>query len=131
MANDQKKQIFPANEYIFKEGSRSSAAYLILDGQVEIRLGAFGEHPKSLATLGKGDVIGEMSLFDDAPHMASALAVEKTTVGVLSGEEFKQRMEKMDPLMRGILKIMVKRLRQMGEGQSIKSTKANWDNWQK
>ena len=51
MASALKKKELPANEYIFKEGEMGTAAYLILDGTVEIRLGAFGDTPKLLATL--------------------------------------------------------------------------------
>ena len=53
-----------ANTFILKEGKYSDAAYTILNGKVEIRMGAFGDNPQALAVLGKGDVIGEMSLSD-------------------------------------------------------------------
>ena len=31
-----------------------------------------GDNPKTIAAVEKGDVIGEMSMFDDRPHMATA-----------------------------------------------------------
>ena len=125
-----KKQILPANEYILNEGVIGNAAYLILDGKVEVRLGASTDSPKVLATLGEGDVIGEMSLFDDRPHMASVMALTETTVAVLSKEDFKQRIANMDNVMRGILRIMIHRLRLVGDKELIKSFRtdvAGWD----
>ena len=75
MISALKKKVLPANDYILREGVVGDTAYLILDGKVEIRLGASSDTPKLLATLGEGDVIGEMSLFDNRPHMASAIAI--------------------------------------------------------
>ena len=130
MSSVLKKQTFPANEYIFNEGVVGEAAYLILSGTVDVLLGASSDSPKLLATLGEGDVIGEMSLFDDRPHMASVMALSETTVVVLSRENFKQRIENMDSIMRGILRIMIHRLRLVGEKEIIKSLNtdvAGWD----
>ena len=83
-----KKQILPANEYILNEGVVGDTVYLILKGQVEVRLGASTDSPKVLAKLSEGDVIGEMSLFDDRPHMASVMALTEITVAVISKEDF-------------------------------------------
>ncbi len=127
MAGEFSRQTFAANEYLLKAGERSDSAYLILDGKVEVRLNDMGNEPKVLAALGKGDVVGEMSLFDNHPHMASAVAVEKTTASALSATEFNRRVDQMDPLMRGILKIMVKRIRQMGERLNEEKPAAKWE----
>lgn len=131
MASALKKQELPANEYIFREGEMGTAAYLILDGTVEIRLGAFGDTPKLLATLVKGDVIGEMALFDERPHMASAIAMNKLTVAVLSSDDFKKRVDSMDTVMRGILNVMTQRLRLVGNKEIIKTTSSSFGNWDK
>jgi CRP-like cAMP-binding protein len=130
MSNQLIKRVLPANDYIFKEGAIGSEAYLIMDGHVEIRLGAFGDNPKLLAKLGKGDVIGEMSLFDKKPHMASAMIMEKTTVTVLTADTFKKRVEEMDPVMRGIITVMIKRLRKVGDNKAIKMSDTDWNSWQ-
>ena len=130
MSNVLVKHVLPANEYIFNEGGIGENAYLILSGEVEIRLGAFGDSPKLLATLGKGDVIGEMSLFDDRPHMASAMAMSETTVAILTKDEFKLKVNGMDTVMRGIMRVMIQRLRSVGDKEIIKSLRtdvAGWD----
>ena len=126
MSGEFKKQKFAVNEYLLKAGERSDSAYLILDGKVEIRLGAMGDEPKTLAVLGKGDGVGEMSLFDNTPHMASAIAIEKTVASTLSADEFNRRIAAMDPLMRGMFKILVKRIRRMGEQLNEDPSSASW-----
>jgi CRP/FNR family cyclic AMP-dependent transcriptional regulator len=130
MSDALTKRVLPASEYIFKEGEKGSEAYLIMDGEVEIRLGAFGDNPKVLATLSKGDVIGEMSMVDQRPHMASAMAMNDITVAVLTSDSFKQRLKDMDPVMRGIINVMVQRLRLMGNKAIIKASKSDWSSWQ-
>ena len=123
------KKVLPANDYILREGVVGDTAYLILDGKVEIRLGASSDTPKLLATLGEGDVIGEMSLFDNRPHMASAIAMRDTTVAVLTEDDFRQRVDSMDTVMRGILRIMIQRLRLVGNKEIIKSLRTDITGW--
>jgi CRP-like cAMP-binding protein len=129
MISALKKKVLPANKYILREGVVGDTAYLILDGKVEIRLGASSDTPKLLATLGEGDVIGEMSLFDNRPHMASAMAMRDTTVAVLTEDDFRQRVDSMDTVMRGILKIMIQRLRLVGNKEIIKSLRTDTTGW--
>ena len=129
MISALKKKVLPANQYILREGVVGDTAYLILDGKVEIRLGASSDTPKLLATLGEGDVIGEMSLFDNRPHMASAMAMRDTTVAVLTEDDFRQRVDSMDTVMRGILKIMIQRLRLVGNKEIIKSLRTDTTGW--
>ena len=122
------QKTFKPGEYLFKEGDTGVAAYLISSGKVEIQKGYHGDNPQKLAVLGKGEVIGEMSLFDDEPHIASAIATEETVASAISRDEFKRRVNSMDPVMKGIIKIMVKRIRKMTEGPRKKS-KVNWSEW--
>ena len=130
-ASDFERRTFEANSCLLKEGEKDKFAYLILSGKVEVSKGMMGDNPQTLAVLGKADVLGEMSLFDDHPHMASAVAVEETTVNALSADEFNRRVESLDPLMRGILKISVRRIRGMGEDKTAKKGEVNWSDWKK
>ena len=122
------QKTFKPGECLFKEGDTGEAAYLITSGKVEIRIGYHGDNPQTLAVLGKGEVIGEMSLLDDEPHIASGIATEETVVSAISRDEFIRRVNSMDPVMKGIFKIMVKRIRKMTEGPRKKS-KVNWSEW--
>jgi CRP-like cAMP-binding protein len=131
MTSVLEKKVLPANEYIFSEGVVGDTAYLILDGKVEVRLGATSDSPKVLAILGEGDVIGEMSLFDKRPHMASVMALSETTVAVLTQVDFKKRIEGMDTVMRGILRIMIQRLRLVGDKEIIKVLKSDVAGWER
>ena len=94
-------------------------------------MGASTDSPKVLAKLSEGDVIGEMSLFDDRPHMASVMALTEITVAVISKEDFKQRVKSMDSVMRGIFQILIRRLRLVGDKEIIKSMRTDVAGWEK
>lgn len=129
MASRIKRKTFAENSYLLKEGEQTETAFLIMSGSVEVRLSDLGDNPHTLAVLSKGDVVGEMSLIDNSPHMASAIAIEETEVVALSAEEFKERIDNMDAVTRGILKILVKRIRQMRDIIGMKSSETNWSEW--
>ena len=74
---------------------------------------------------------GEMALFDDQPHMASAIALTPVVTLMLSRDEFRKRVEAMDPLMRGIVVLMVKRLRQTVLDLKATTGEVNWANWRR
>ena len=124
-----KRVTFATNTVIFEEGRRGKAAYLIVDGAVEIRKGTRSKNPIVLATRGKCDVIGEMALFDDRPHMAEAVAVAQTHAMAISREEFNRRVESMDPVMRGIALMMTQRMRQLADLLIEAKGNINWSEW--
>jgi CRP-like cAMP-binding protein len=128
---DFKHLTFEARNVLFEEGEQGEAAYLIREGAVEIRKGIHGDYPLILATRVKGDIIGEMALFDDHPHMATAVAVERTEVLAISRREFRRRVDEMDPAMKGIVILLVKRLRQMADDLMLGKTEVNWANWRR
>ena len=131
--NDTKftRVTFQVGEFLTKEGEVGDATYVILKGKVEIRIGSHNKNPKLLATRGAGDVIGEMALFDSKLHMASAVAGQKTTVNAMSREEFRSRIDDMDPVMRGIMRLMVSRLREMADDLLQGNDAVNWANWRR
>jgi hypothetical protein len=66
----------PAGQTVFAEGDAGQTMYLIESGVVDIFLAARGKEP--IAQLGPGEFFGEMSLLDDQPRFASAVAREPT-----------------------------------------------------
>ncbi|HSE05340.1 MAG TPA: cyclic nucleotide-binding domain-containing protein [Methylomirabilota bacterium] len=76
-------RVFGPGEVIFRQGEPGSReAYFVHDGRVEVRRGTpVGE--RILRTLAKGDLLGEVALFSDAPHSATALALEPVTLLVV------------------------------------------------
>src|SRR5689334_11589369 len=91
-----------AGKPIFREGDAGSEMYIIESGTVDIVRAAKGPDP--LAQLGPGDFFGEMSILEDQPRFASAMA--RTNVRLLRidraafGEVLAQNVEIAIRIMR-------------------------------
>ncbi len=96
---------------IFREGEPGDKAYLIIDGMVEISKQVADSETSVIAALGKGEIIGEMSLIDDMPRAATARATKPTRLLVISRDDLTARLTKTDPVVRQLLKVFVNRLR--------------------
>lgn len=106
-----KRHTFSSGDMIFRQGARSDAAYLIVDGDVEILREGSDGHDKVLDVLGRGSYFGEMGVIDDQPRSASARARGPVVCMSVEREEF------MDMLLRNpqetidLLKVLFDRLR--------------------
>lgn len=91
-----REQTCSADDVIFRENDTSSELYLIQDGLVEISLSA--PEPgagKSIVTLGKGQIFGEMALVDEGPRSASAHCIaDGTRLWVANRADFISLCEK-------------------------------------
>ncbi len=64
--------------HLFKEGDPSDHAYLIVRGQVELYRGAKSTK-RVVGRAGEGSVLGDIAMFQAAPYMSSARAVDRVT----------------------------------------------------
>ncbi len=78
IANAAIEQRYQPGQEIVRQGDTGVGAFIIRSGKVDIVQDKGGKEIK-LATLGPGDVFGEMALLDEFPRSASARAVEPTT----------------------------------------------------
>ena len=106
-------QEIKAGELIFEENEFDEVAYLVVSGEVEI-FRSSGNQEHVLATVGRGEIIGEMSLIDSQPHVASARALSDTEVSLISRQSFQQRLDRLeesDRVLRRLIGVLVDRLR--------------------
>jgi CRP/FNR family transcriptional regulator, cyclic AMP receptor protein len=77
----------------------------------------FGESGRevTLSLLRSGDSFGEMSLFDQAPRSAHCMAIEPTTLLVLSREDLLRHMQAHSRTAMNLLGEMARRLRRADE----------------
>ncbi|HET7847173.1 MAG TPA: cyclic nucleotide-binding domain-containing protein, partial [Acidimicrobiia bacterium] len=61
-------------EVIIEEGSHSDGLYVVTDGELEVTKTS-GGRSISVARVGAGEVLGEMSLLDDVPRIATVTAI--------------------------------------------------------
>jgi len=109
------KKTYKENDLIFEEGEPGDFAYLITGGEIGIYRDLKSDVPIRLASLSKGDIFGEMALFDDSPRVAGAKAHANAMCLALSKEAFNSRLEETDPVLRSIVTYMIQRLRQISD----------------
>ena len=95
---------------IFAEGEPGFAMYLVVNGAVELTKAVSRSQAQRLALLDRGQVFGELSLFDDLPRSASATAFVKTTVMRFPGQAFHKLLDAEQALAPQLLRNLVKKL---------------------
>jgi len=99
---------YSAGLSMFREGGDGDAMFFILRGEVDIKKSSISGEEILLATLGKGTVLGEMSLVDNAPRSATAVAKTDIELVVLRKDSFFSLVEDHP---RPACKILLKLLR--------------------
>ena len=103
---------FDTDEYIFREGDPGDCAYIIESGMVEISLNKEGRK-LVVATLTKGDILGEMAIIDRLARTASAVAIVPTVVTPIPLDYVSQKIEQSDPTVRMFLRLAMARYRDL------------------
>jgi len=99
---------------IFRQGDASSGeAYLVHEGTVEVRK-RVGDAERTLRRLRKGDILGEVALFRDAAHSATAVATDEVTLLVISDDQLEQ-MVRTSP---SLALALIRQLARMAAGQA-------------
>jgi CRP/FNR family cyclic AMP-dependent transcriptional regulator len=105
-----------AGTTIFNQDEIGEEAYLISRGSVNItRSDAITGANLSLARLKAGALFGELSLIDDHPRSASALALNNSELIVLSKQAFWQKAQQDTSYIKSLLSILSQRLRNVDE----------------
>lgn len=108
---EDEKKIFKPGDIIMKEGEPGKTAYLILKGKVKITKKS-GRKEVALATLGPGDIVGEMALITGERRSATATALGETEATLLTGDVVRRNLEKLPPYMEKIIVSLTNRLRE-------------------
>jgi len=99
---------------IFREGDRGDTMYVIRSGTVKITKNMYGVMVR-LAELGPGDYFGEMSLFEDVPRSASAIAETPVEADILDRNTLAERLAEKPELAMALLRGLSGRLRHIDE----------------
>ena len=94
-----------------QQGDLGSSAYIIESGRVEIILHKSDGSQQMLGTRGPGAIIGEMALIDKAPRTASIKAIEDCKLLEITQDDFSQRLDKADPILKMTTQVILTRYR--------------------
>ena len=81
------QRVYEQNEIVFEEGDAGHGVFIILSGKVRVN-SSRKLFEAAAAEFGPGDILGELSLFDEALRMGTAVAAERTLFVALFQAEF-------------------------------------------
>jgi len=116
------ERVYEKGEIVFEEGDMGHGIFVVVSGKV--RVDPSQELLKStVLEFGPGEMLGELSLFEEAPRFATVAAVERTVMVALLRAEFSSLLTKNTKIGVKILvrlsSTMSRRVRNLLLGQRI------------
>jgi hypothetical protein len=114
---------------IVRQGDRGDTMYLILQGELRVRINVAGRET-ILTTLNTGEFFGDISLFDQGPRSADVVANSDSIVVKLSSDSFERLAQEAPdiatPFLLAIGKTLTARIRADNKryGDSVKFARA-------
>ena len=102
---------FKVGDKIIRENDLGESAFIVHEGTVEIQKDVGGKMVH-LATLGPGDTIGEMSMIEDRPRSATAIAVTPVVADEIHHDDFYAALQSDREVAMLLLKSLFERLRE-------------------
>jgi CRP/FNR family transcriptional regulator, cyclic AMP receptor protein len=103
---------YSAGTTLFSQGDTGVGLYILTGGKVRIIQATNPDRAEEeIATVGTGDVLGEMALLDDLPRSATAIAVEDVTALLLPVWEFRSTLQSHPTIALKLLSVLSRRLR--------------------
>jgi len=95
-------------EFLFEEGAVDDSLHVILIGKLEVVKRTGADEEASLAILREGELTGEMSFVDGAPHTVGLRALMDTRVFRLRREDFEGILEQEPQLVYKVMRAVTR-----------------------
>jgi CRP/FNR family cyclic AMP-dependent transcriptional regulator len=95
----------PEGKALTTEGERGREFFVLLDGEAEVRQG-----DKRIATLGKGDFLGEIALVTKLPRTATVTTTSPVRALVITDRDFSSLIKRSPEVGQGVLEALGERL---------------------
>ena len=99
-----------AGKQIFANGDIADCVYLIKQGLVRMSVGE-GVQQRQLGLVGEGQLVGEMAVVDQQPHMFDAFAHTAVELQRIDSHQLLDRIEQLDPIVKQLLENAIDRYR--------------------
>lgn len=109
------EKIFPKGETIFQFGRMGDSLYIVLEGEVELFIRDISGDKILLTTAQPGEFFGELSLFDQGPRTATAIACEESKLLILHRQDLLNFLKKRPDASLNLLAILSQRIRKTND----------------
>jgi CRP/FNR family cyclic AMP-dependent transcriptional regulator len=106
---------FRRDQFLCYQGDPGDSLFVLVDGLVKITVASERGDEMVLATLGAGEVLGELSVIDPGPRSASAVAVQATTALVINRSALLTAMQHSPALLDALLHTLGAMVRRLTE----------------
>jgi len=103
------------DQFLWYQGDPGDHLVVIVDGMVKITVASERGDEMVLATVGGGDVLGELSVIDQGPRSASVVAVQPTTALVINRSALLTAMQQSPALLDALLRTLGAMVRRLTE----------------
>ena len=100
---------FRAGDVLFREGDAGQEMYVVQSGLVQV-LKRIGDEERPLATLGRGEFLGEMAILNGKPRTATAVILEDAKMLVIDGRTLEAMITKNPEIAMRLIKKLARRL---------------------
>jgi CRP/FNR family cyclic AMP-dependent transcriptional regulator len=110
-----------AGHILFRAGASADGCYRVEDGLLKVVMVSRSGAERILAFLGRGAIVGELSMIDGLPRSATVVAVRDATVSFLGRAEFEAFADKHPEVYKSLIKLLAQRLRETDAGVAASS----------
>jgi len=104
--NDDNVVEVAAGSILFNEGGPGDVMYVVLDGQIEVRIGG-----QRVDLVEPGDILGELALIDAEPRSATAIATKDARLVEVDERKFLFMVQQTPFFSLQVMRVLAARLR--------------------
>lgn len=106
---------FPQGARVFHEGDESDACYVIRSGEVRVTREHSDGRAIALATLGPGEIVGELAMLDGEVRSASVEALSELELLAITARDMRSLLERNPAITAKLVVALTRRVRETNE----------------
>ncbi|MGS0757827.1 cyclic nucleotide-binding domain-containing protein, partial [Roseateles sp. GG27B] len=103
-----------AGQTLMTQGDAGDAMYLLVSGRLRTYIANDLGDQRAVREIGRGQIVGEMSLFTDEPRSATLVAIRDSVLVRLGKDQFKQLLSVSGQISIALTQQIIKRLKTEG-----------------
>ena len=112
LAGIAEETVFPDGELIAEQGEAGDELFVIVSGEILVSASSDGGPEVELARRKTGEYVGEMSIINRAPRVASLTAIGDVRVLIIDQKSFEELMRERPEVSLGIIRMLSERIKE-------------------
>lgn len=114
LAFTSERMTFPAGQGLFAQGDPGDAAYIIIDGEADVRVNSV-KGPVTVAHLARNSLVGEMAILCESRRTASVVATSDLVTLRISKDTFLRMVNEFPDMAIEIIRDLAHKLERTNE----------------